>query len=121
MIEIVLENCEVMRFNEKDCSVYLDGIGRHYYGEESDYTTARDVMIRIRDEANPELDPEWETEDWKKRLKVNDITQIWIGDDCYFVDWCEDSDYVNAYQTTTEDDLNLFCIISRTRKVPEDF
>ena len=121
MIEIVLENCEVLKFKDSECSVYLDGIGRHYYSDKSDYQTARDVMIMIDYNAEPELDEDWETEDWRQRLKVNDITQVWIGEDCYFVDWCKDSDYTNAYQTTTQDGLNMYCIISRTRKVPEDF
>lgn len=121
MIQIVLENCEVLTFQDRDCAIYLDGIGRHYYGKGSDHQTVRNAMIMINYNAEPELDEDWGTDDWRKRLEVNDITQIWIDNDCYFVDWCADSDYTNAYQTTTRDGLNMYCIISRTRKVPEDF
>lgn len=121
MIKIVLENCEVMTFQDNECAVYLDGIGRHHYGVDSDFQTARHTMIMFNYNAEPELDEDWETDDWRKRLELNDITQVWIDEDCYFVDWCADSDYTNEYQTTKREGLKLYCIISRTRKVPEDF
>lgn len=120
IISVVLENCEYYDFDEKNVTIILDGIRIERYGRFGAMYVVKHCLIEIENDAKTlnKLE-DWQT-DWKDRID-RDITQIQMDGETYHVNWEEDSDYENAYETDLHDEFVHTYIISKTKKNRDDF
>lgn len=123
-IGLILENCEAYYFDRKDVDVYLDGLNKHYIGE-NEYNTVEHCVIIFHDSKENPIKPivfdDFQDKDWWKRISgTPDITQIHINDEIYFVKWSGD-EWNNEYQTHSRSGGNKVIVISKTRKYLNDF
>lgn len=117
-VELVLENCESFIFDDKDVDLYLDGLGKHWFGKQ-EFLKAEHVAIVIHGDAQAQRGDDWGEEDWRYRIN-KDITQIHIDGQCYWPVW-GDGEYENEYETDiVKPDAHIY-IISKTCKRLEDF
>lgn len=122
-IELVLENCEVFKFDIKDITVKLEGVGLSIWGESIQLNTVEHAFVIVNKEAKAKGN--WDNDDWAKRIH-KDITQIHINYDNgssigYHLDWDTDSEYENPYETDIDKGDVMYYIISRTKRNPRDF
>lgn len=123
-IDVVLENCEFFSFDAKSVAIWLNGLNKHIFGTTT-YNNVSHTALVIEDTVKVLENGTCDKEDWQKRIH-RDITQIEVyydnGEmDRYFVDWCMESDYENAYQKDIKEPFRHIYIISRTKKRLEDF
>ena len=124
LVEIVLENCDVYGFRRDDLGIYLDGLGKHYFGS-SEFDTVEHCAIVFHERPNKEIKvvtyDEAVDKDWWGRIKRNpDITQIHINGQAYYVKWADD-EWNNKFQTNLDEREQKVVIISKTRKTLDDF
>ena len=124
LVEIVLENCEVYGFLRNDLSIYLDGLGKHYFGS-SKFDTVEHCAIVFHERPNEKIKvityDEDADKDWWGRIKRNpDITQIHIDGQVYHVEWSDD-EWNNKFQTNLDESGQKVVVISKTRKTLDDF
>lgn len=109
-IELVFENCESVRFNPEDVCVSFDidcVCCLHGYK----YTGIKNVSIAIRKNAKATMNFGG---DWKERIKIADITHIYIdGEDYAIIEY--EGDEINSYQTLEETKDSFFLIEIRRR------
>lgn len=123
-VDVVLENCEYYSFKAAGLSIYLDGYWKHCFGKTT-YIGFNHIAIVIEDKVEVLNNGTYDKEDWQYRID-RDITQIELhySDgtmERVFVDWCEDSDYENMFETDIKEPFRHIYIISRTKKRLEDF
>ena len=134
-IDIVLENCDVIRIDGKHLGFFvMDNIRKRAgviaCNAFSVYEIANDVFIEISPQANRGYHPlgiESETDyPFDRLLRHNDITSIEIETDDeslhYFVDWTGGSAYDNESQTGVIGKNGcLYLVISQTKTAKEYF
>lgn len=134
-IEIVLENCEVIKIDGEDIGFFRMGELKKYASVSGCnsfhiYETAEETFLEIAKAANnrtyypfnlPNKEPIFD-----RLTKYQDITSIVIhGDDedvKYFVDWKGNSDYKNEAQSTAIGKNGcLYLVISKNTTATEFF
>lgn len=120
-MDIVLENCEVYSFDEKDTAVYFDGFSRHIFSGKN-YDSVKHTCLILPKSAQAKAFHDI-SDDWQKRIPKDggDIVTIDFGEQRYWVDWDDKNEYSNRYQQVIEDDDRYIIIISKTRHTLEDF
>lgn len=133
-LEFILENCDTIRVEGKNiCLFRIEDIETSFYGN-SNYAIKQEranlFCIELKPQAN-KVHYELEEEDWKTtvftRLKQHsDITGIRFkldGQEYYYViDWNEEDEYNNSYQTSFESSLGyLYIKISRNKSFSDCF
>ena len=105
-VDIVLENCEWIRFRKEDVDVKVDYISP--FSDEEVYSTQR-MEITIKGNAQPIGGDRWENKPWTDRID-KDITRVEMDRKTYLPPW-DDSDnlYENSweYDTFVSDPYNL--------------
>ena len=126
-LEIVFENCDSVVISKDYISnLYLgdiiENIRMFHSNEVGNYRTVKDVYICILNKLKEEnLLTEFKENVWNKLIKGKDITQLYLiySDDSkemFFVDWNENNESSNVYQSVTFDRFSLIISINRQNR-----